>query len=163
MRQILLASVLALSAADPAGAQESFKDEVLAAHNAERAATGVPPLRWDPVLAEHADTWARNLAMTGQFEHQRPSREGENLWRGTPGAFRPSQMVQSWIDEKKDFQYGVFPKVSRTGEWHDVGHYTQLVWRNTTSVGCAWAPSMLWEYLVCRYAPPGNFNGRKPY
>jgi hypothetical protein len=51
------------------------------------------------------------------------------------------------------------------------GHYTQLVWRGTTSVGCAiqkctsGSPfsSGTWYFAVCDYSPPGNFVGERPY
>ena len=60
MRQILLAVALVLVV--PARAQDDFRSEVLAAHNAERAKAGLPPLVWDPVLAGQAGGWARRLA-----------------------------------------------------------------------------------------------------
>jgi hypothetical protein len=58
------------------------------------------------------------------------------------------------------FQRGVFPAVSRTGNWEDVGHYTQIVWPTTTRVGCAIASTSRTDYLVCRYSPAGNIDGR---
>ena len=53
----------------------------------------------------------------------------------------------------------MFPDNSRTGEWRDVAHYTQIVWPATTQVGCALASSATTDYLVCRYAPAGNKDG----
>ena len=55
-------------------------------------------------------------------------------------------MVGSWIDEKRAFRPGVFPNVSRTGNWDDVAHYTQLIWKGTTRVGCAIQPAGRWDY-----------------
>ena len=43
------------------------------------------------------------------------------------------------------------------------GHYTQIVWRSTVEVGCAVARSGLHEVWVCRYSPPGNVVGQRPY
>jgi hypothetical protein len=82
---------------------------------------------------------------------------------GTRGAFAPGTMVRHWADEKKDFVYGTFPENSRTGDLEDVGHYTQIVWRDTRSVGCAIASNAEDDYLVCRYAASGNVMGEKPY
>lgn len=79
---------------------------------------------------------------------------------GTTQRFSYSQMVDSWGNEKKDFVRGNFPNVSSTGNWTDVGHYTQVVWRNTTEVGCAIASDGRNDYLVCQYNPPGNFTGQ---
>jgi hypothetical protein len=49
--------------------------------------------------------------------------------------------------------------VSRTGNWSDVGHYTQIVWPASQRVGCATASNRANDYLVCRYLPAGNIVG----
>ena len=51
---------------------------------------------------------------------------------------------------------------SATGD-NVTGHYTQMVWKGTTEVGCATASGTELTYLVCRYSPPGNIVGQKPY
>ena len=63
--------------------------------------------------------------------------------------------------EGRDFVNGVTPAFSRTGKWQDVSHYTQMIWRNTTRVGCAIASNRRDDYLVCRYSPPGNVVGQR--
>jgi hypothetical protein len=137
---------------------------LLAAHNRERARLGIAPLRWDPALAAAAASYGPALARLGRLEHSpRAGREGqrENLWMGSRGAFSPEQMVGIWIAEKAYYRAGMpFPYVSRTGKWTDVAHYTQVVWKGTTRVGCAIYPSRRWDYLICRYSPPGNIDGR---
>ena len=51
------------------------------------------------------------------------------------------------------------------GQWEDVGHYTQVIWRDTTQVGCALVTvaSGEDEILVCRYLDGGNVTGQKTY
>jgi Cysteine-rich secretory protein family len=63
-----------------------------------------------------------------------------------------------WVDEKKNYH-------GEPGDFNGVGHYTQMVWRNTTSVGCGTGSGSKLPYsiLVCRYYPPGNIFGQKPY
>ena len=157
------AAATAVSAASSTrGATDSAR--LLAMHNQERSRLNVPPLMWDPQLAAAAASYGPTLARLGRLQHSpRSSRPGqrENWWMGTRGAFSPEQMVGSWIDERRAFRAGVFPAVSRTGNWQDVSHYTQLIWRGTTRVGCAIQPAGRWEYLVCRYSPPGNIDGRR--
>ena len=80
---------------------------------------------------------------------------------GTRGAYAPAQMVANWASEKMSFNRGIFPTVSRTGTWADVGHYSQMIWPTTTQVGCAVASSRNYDFLVCRYAPAGNIDGRR--
>jgi Cysteine-rich secretory protein family len=81
-------------------------------------------------------------------------------------------MIGFWVDEKAKYYGEVL-----TGEnFGPFGHYTQMVWRNTKEVGCAAAsgrghpyfagaskPADFMSILVCRYRPPGNDLGQKPY
>jgi uncharacterized protein YkwD len=144
----------------------SFDERILVAHNQERLELGLEPLNWDPALAQSAQRWADYLASSGQFAHapENPrDPEGENLWAGTKNYFQPEAMVGAWIREKQFFRPGVFPNNSTTGRVADVGHYTQLVWRATTEVGCAEATSEREDILVCRYAEAGNYRGERPF
>ena len=80
---------------------------------------------------------------------------------GTRGGFTLEQMVGNWASEKRWFRPGVFPDVSTTGNWSQVGHYSQIVWPATTRVGCGLARGRGRDVLVCRYAPAGNVDGRR--
>lgn len=161
---------LAVAATLLTGAQPrlgNLESRLLASHNRERALAGVPPLRWNAELARGAQDWADHLSSTGRFEHSpnipgRPP-EGENIWGGTPGVFRPEAMVDLWISEKEDFVPGVFPANSRTGRAEDVSHYTQLIWGRSGEIGCGLGQRGGEEILVCRYSAPGNVKGRDPF
>lgn len=145
-------------------AQEDPSAIWLSAHNRERAAFGSPPLQWDPALASHARAYANKLARIGRLQHSpgttRPG-QGENLWMGSRGAYPPEAMIATWASERRNFRRGIFPAVSRTGNWRDAGHYTQVVWPGTTRLGCGLASSARWDFLVCRYSPPGNRDGAR--
>lgn len=140
-----------------------FPARVLAAHNLERARVGAPPVLWDPVLAEGAAHYAAQMAATGNFNHSdrraRPG-TGENLWMGTRGDYPVEAMVGAWAGEKRNFIPGIFPNNSSTGDWLGVSHYTQMIWPTTTRIGCALATNRSADYLVCRYSPKGNVDGR---
>ena len=136
---------------------------LLRVHNSARAAAGVATLAWDPQLEADAAAYARYLANRNVFMHSsRESRgaTGENLWMGTHGAFSVESMFGGWLSEGTKFRPGVFPAVSRSGNWHDVGHYTQIVWPQTSRVGCAIASNRSFDFLVCRYWPSGNVHGQ---
>lgn len=141
-----------------------LENAMLKSHNEERIAVGVNPISWDATLARSAETYAKKMALSGKFQHDNQtsskSPEGENLWMGTVGAYNFTEMAQSWADEKHYFKNGVFPAVSRSGEWSDVGHYTQMMWPETRYVGCAKASNVDYDFLVCRYFPAGNVMGR---
>lgn len=141
-------------------------EQLLRAHNAERIRLGLPPLTWSPALAREAGKYARVLAARGQLRHSHPSArrdQGENLWLGTAGAWDSGAMVEMFLDERRHFRPAAFPDVSKTGKWSDVGHYTQIVWRDTKEVGCAIATGRGNDVLVCRYYPAGNVMGQAPY
>jgi len=146
---------------DPAMLRQVMLDR----QNAARRAVGVAPLAWNDALAADARAYAEQMARTGRFAHaaqpQGLGREGENLWTGTREAYRYREMVDAWIAEKRFFKNGVTPDFSTTGDYEDVAHYTQIIWRNSTAVGCALASNRTDDYLVCRYSPPGNVVGQK--
>jgi hypothetical protein len=153
----------AATAATSSAFAAQFPGRVLAAHNVTRAQAGAQPLAWDADLANGAAAYARQMAITRVFAHSnRKARQGvgENLWMGTRGAFSVETMVGNWASEKRLFSPGLFPAVSRSGNWADVGHYTQMIWPTTTRVGCALATNASTDYLVCRYSPAGNIDGR---
>ena len=167
------AAVLSLSTLMGAQSHEgAVEQRLLAAHNRERAALDVPALRWSADLARGAAQWSQHLASANRMQHadggaggsgQGESGQGENIWMGTAGRFAPESMVGAWLEEKAHFTRGTFPRVSRTGSWADVGHYTQMVWRDTSAVGCAVARGRQADVLVCRYAKPGNVVGHVPF
>jgi len=165
----LLAAVAALSLTTPAAAQPLLEgasgqlaDRLLVAHNRERALVGAPPLQWDADLAAHAASYGPVLASLRRLIHSpREGRPGEreNLAMAYHGTVSPEQLIAMWSDEKTLLQPGLFPAVSRTGKWEDVAHYTQMVWPTTSRVGCAIFAAD-WDYLICRYSPPGNIDGK---
>ena len=142
--------------------QNIKSNEILVAHNKYRQEVGVPPLKWSNSLANSAQQWAKQLASTNRFEHSSTDK-GENLWAGTKGRFSPTQMVNSWGSEKQYFiSNRPFPNTCRGG-WQKCGHYTQIIWKNTTEVGCGLARGAKMDYFVCQYNPSGNYQGEKPY
>ena len=136
---------------------------MVSAHNQARRQYGAGPLAWDEGLAGDAAVYARQLARSGRFEHDpqvgRRPRQGENLWVGTRSAYSYAEMIGLLVDERRYFRPGRFPAVSRTGDWSQVAHYTQIVWPATQRVGCATASNRSSDYLVCRYLPAGNVVG----
>ncbi len=140
---------------------------MLVAHATARALVGVPPLLWSEELAAAAQAHADYLAHTGRFEHVGPTRArpgvGENLWAGSHDGYTYSEMIDAWLSEARDYIHAPTPRFSRTGAWADVGHYSQMIWRGTTHVGCAVSAGVQEDVLVCRYAPAGNVMGQTAF
>lgn len=147
-------------------AADALQRAMLNSHNAARKDVGVPALFWDHNLANDARKYAIYLAKNNIFEHDPQKgvavRQGENLWMGTRGAFSYAVMADGWISEKRFYKKGIFPNNSNSGKWTDVGHYTQIIWRSTTHVGCAVASNRQNDFLVCRYSPAGNYFDQDP-
>lgn len=141
-------------------------EQALRLHNNERAALGLPPLVWNERLAKSAEVWATNLSRGGALQHEYQggqSGQGENLWMGSSGHYSVDEMIGDWSAEKARFRRGRAPVIRNRDDWEAVGHYSQMVWRETRAVGCAIAHSPDWDVLVCRYDPPGNVWGQNPF
>ncbi len=142
---------------------------ITAAHNAVRAAHGVAPLEWDPLLAGIARAWADacidNEAPFGLIDHnpnrsdEYPTYVGENIYGQSGAAPTAQQAVDDWASEEASYDYA-------SNTCSDIcGHYTQVVWAETTHVGCAfgYCPNLAYPYVVvCDYGPGGN-DGGPPY
>ncbi len=144
-----------------------LRQAMLEGHRAARVEVGLRPLVWDEGLAASALAYAQEMARTGRFQHaeqpQGPMHQGENLWTGTRGAYRYDEMMGHWLGERRNFVNLPVPESSRTGQFGDVGHYTQIVWARSTAVGCAMASNARDDFLVCRYSPTGNVFGERAF
>jgi hypothetical protein len=149
------------TASDPTSPEQA---RMLFAHNKCRAEMGEPPLYWSGALAKSAQNWAEYLATTARrLQHSETAGVGENLAMWTTGSKSPSELIALWTQEKFDFTPGVFPAISRTGEWHSVDHYTQIIWKDTAQMGCGLATGGGNDFLVCQYSPQGNIIGERVY
>ena len=160
---LILASLLAGVSAMPAAELDARAEldsratsaeitQWLKAHNDERAQHGAVALTWDDTLAAAAQKWANNCV----FQHSGGSLGpyGENLAAGT-GDFTIAQALNAWATE---------PYVEG-----QPSHFTQMVWKATTQVGCAVQTctgifgSTPAKFYVCEYSPQGNVIGEFEY
>jgi pathogenesis-related protein 1 len=133
--------------------------QMLEAHNQLRARVRIPSLRWSPQLATYAQQWAEKLLAEDRFEHRPNSPYGENLAFASGQQLSPDRVVGMWGSEASNYNYAT----NRCAPGKVCGHYTQIVWKNTTEVGCGMARGNGREIWVCNYNPPGNVVGQKPY
>ncbi|HEY1962043.1 MAG TPA: CAP domain-containing protein [Rhizomicrobium sp.] len=136
---------------------------ILAAHNRLRAELSIAPLRWSDRLAQGAAQWAKTVASRNQLQHSGEANVGENIAVGWGTQTSLPQMLSIWANEKTMFQRGMFPQVSRDGSEASVLHYSQMIWRGTTEIGCGTAANGRMNFLVCWYSPQGNYIGQSPY
>ena len=139
-------------------ATPDFAREMLAAHNAVRQKAGVPPLRWSATLAARAEEWAKRLAASGASRMQ--GIPGQNVGYTSPGRVTAAGIVGAWAAESENYDHEKNACIDRQRSCH---HYTQVVWRATTYLGCAVARDRERDIWVCDYDPPGNNVAERPY
>ena len=136
---------------------EEFAKEALNAHNIYREKHHVPPVTLNSEICLLAQKHANIMALNEDFLHSHNTYKGEelaeNLFMCTGYKISGQNMVETWYNEGKDYDYnGDFQKGS--------GHFTQIVWKETKEVGFAYAQSKNGTfYAVGHYYPPGNFLG----
>jgi len=158
---LTIITIACVGAAAPAAAfSDQQKSELLTAQNKYRIALSEQPLAWSDSLAAGAQDWAQHLAAdVHSLRHSGLPGVGENLAMWSAGRASLTKLVDLWGAEEHYFIDSAFPSVSTTGNWRTVAHYTQMVWRNTTEVGCGLATGGGYDFLVCRYSPQGNYMG----
>lgn len=163
---LALAAPCALARAPmPDTTDAEFQNECLSAMNAYRAKHHAPDLVLDSAAVDYAKSRAQLISQSEGLSagHAGLKGYGENLfWGGSSSANKASckSAVDSWYNEVKQYNY------NNPGFSSATGHFTQLVWKATTGVGCARASgkgSQWYEtYVVCNYKPAGNVMGQFP-
>ncbi|KAM0159150.1 hypothetical protein ACHAQE_005233 [Botrytis cinerea] len=134
---------------------EQFKVQILNAQNWYRAAHGALPLVWNDTLADSSSNWVAGC-----------------VWdlESTPG------IGKSFVSVVPTSVFGIvnhlglerqFYNWSEPGPTNSTKQFTQMVWKSTTSIGCAWnncpprsspdpATPGVSLFLLCQYYPKGN-------
>ncbi|KAL4555898.1 hypothetical protein LXL04_038530 [Taraxacum kok-saghyz] len=153
-----LACLLTLACFHTLNAQNSQQD-YLDAHNAARAQVGVENITWNATVAAYAENYANQRIEDCNLIHS-DGPYGENLAAGS-GDFTGTAAVNLWVAEKTHYDHDTNSCAS--GEV--CGHYTQVVWRNSSQLGCARVQCTnngFW-FIICSYYPRGNIIGQSPF
>ncbi|KAI8141622.1 CAP domain-containing protein [Fennellomyces sp. T-0311] len=138
---LVLGLIQVASAISSATAQSALK-----VHNEYRAKHGVPALKWSTKLEKYAQSWSNQC----NFKHT-GGPYGENLawgYSNFPAA------IAAWYNEEKQYNY------NKPGFSSATGHFTAMVWKSTTEVGCGIKTcSNGAKMYTCSYAPAGNIVG----
>jgi len=168
---------------------QAVKDAIVDKHNELRArvangkeklgvdgrqpkAANMRQLVWNDELAEIAQRWINQCAGA----HDKNRRTDEFSWVGQNWAMSSNgnkdqqqslatSFVQMWYDEVKDMSKKALtdPTGKNNGKTGVIGHYTQVVWAETTDVGCGYIASSKGSYMACNYGPGGNVAGKRVY
>ncbi|KAI8622961.1 PR-1-like protein [Xylariaceae sp. FL1651] len=130
---------------------DTFTSAILNSTNVYRETHNASAVVWNKTLESFAaDYLDDKVGSDCKFAHS-GGPYGENLALGCSNA---TSCVEAWGSEEKKYNYG------DPGFSEDTGHFTQLVWKNTTDVGCGrrLCGEKGW-YLACEYWPRGNVIG----
>lgn len=144
---------------NPDGISDEWKQATLDGHNALRAVHGSAPLQWSDECYIEAKKAANAAQAKGSLFHSHlegPSgRHGQNAYWSSAAGARAQQCCQGWYDEIDDPGYD-FEKP--TGFSMGTGHFTAVVWTDTTHVGMA--VSECGCFTFANYLPAGNMMGQ---
>ena len=135
-------------------------------HNRLRSLHGAPPLILNNELNQMAQNYAQVLAQKDVLEHSKNRSlsgkpgawVGENLYYYSAYPvceYKCGSMSRSWYDEIKDYDF----QNGKSKNGGVVGHFTQVLWKDSTQLGIGVAKSSKNSvYVVGNYHPGGNFN-----
>ncbi|KAK6534306.1 hypothetical protein TWF281_005634 [Arthrobotrys megalospora] len=126
-------------------APTSDDQKCLDAHNKFRAAHGAPALSWNQEMADFARDKTQDCTM-----HHSGGPYGENLAFGYSDV---TAAITAWYDEKNQYN------AANPGFQMATGHFTQLIWKATSEIGCYNRQCGGSQYLMCEYKTPGNVVG----
>jgi pathogenesis-related protein 1 len=137
-------------------------------HNKLRAQenASLPNLTWDSTVASYALSKVTYLANSNNCTMSHTAGPtnpgyGENLAWASFSSYTATAATNAWYDEKANYTYST----NTCASGKVCGHYTQVVWKNSTTIGCAGVVCANGGGIIygCNYNPPGNYSGQKPY
>lgn len=153
--------------------QATLRNIALSKHNTYRTTHHSDAMTISDSLNSTAESWAKQIATTGVLAHSSSSQRngaGENLYVSytTAASIATDTLangaVNSWYGEVAQYNY------ANPGFAASTGHFTQVVWKSSTQLGCGAAQGTKTLngrqyqafYVVCHYAPAGNVTGQFP-
>ncbi|KAJ5204400.1 uncharacterized protein N7498_005279 [Penicillium cinerascens] len=156
------------SAAPSSAPANSYQHAVLYNHNIHRSNHSAPSVDWDSSL----ESSARTLASRCVYHHDTSidgGGYGQNIGYGVEaneiGVMITNLMYNGEIGYFPTPYGASQPSMSDFEKW---GHFSQIVWKGTTHVGCATVmcndlgnvdSSSSLPFTVCNYSPAGNYEG----
>jgi glioma pathogenesis-related protein 2 len=153
-----------LASGEPTIDLTTLRRNILTEHNTYRSTHHSPALTTSDSLDKSAQKWANYLATKKTFEHSNNPQIGENIYvsYGQESSLKAKTLAENavkfWYREVANYNY------TKPGFSDNTGHFTQVVWKKTTQVGCGAARGTVVSqgrqvnafYVVCQYSPAGN-------
>ncbi|CAM0870698.1 unnamed protein product [Alopecurus aequalis] len=158
---LVLAIAMAAAVGTPPCAAQNAPSDFVSLHNTPRTDVGVGSVTWDVTVAAYAQNYANSRKTNCTLVHS-GGPYGENLFWSSSSIASASDAVAAWVSEKQYYDH----TTNTCSAGHVCGHYTQVVWRSSTAIGCArvnCVDSHGGVFIICNYNPPGNYVGQSPY
>ena len=140
---------------------EKIRNDILNNHNYHRKQHQVGSLSRSSDLESIAQKYAEKLASDGALSHSNALYNGEWMGENLCAQYysvNGTEASEMWYNEVKDYNY------NKPGFSSDTGHFTQVVWKDTTQIGCGAACNEKnFCPIVCNYFPGGNNGGTNEY
>ncbi|RAO70413.1 uncharacterized protein BHQ10_006425 [Talaromyces amestolkiae] len=161
--------VSSTSTSVPTATGSAYQTLILDSHNIHRSNHSAPALTWNETLAESALA----LANTCDYHHDTSlgpaANYGQNIAYGIDSDKVDQIITNMMYNDEMMYYQGLYgeasPDMTNFEHW---GHFSQIVWLDTTTVGCATVTcsnlaesgsSLALPFTVCNYYPAGNYGG----
>ncbi|MED6198448.1 hypothetical protein PIB30_066322 [Stylosanthes scabra] len=132
--------------------------DYLIGHDKARDSVGIQRLEWNGKLEGVAKRFV-NQHIEDCLEGQVSLKYGQNIARNPVNEISAQDAVASWVAQKQYYDYRTNSCIG--GECR---RYTQVVWKNSTDIGCHKVRCRNGGTLVtCIYDPRGNILNQRPY
>ncbi|CAD0044789.1 unnamed protein product [Aureobasidium pullulans] len=162
----LKTSSTAKSSSAAAAKATTYQQRVLVSHNVHRANHSASNLVWDNALA----STAAKIASTCVYAHNTTTDGGgygQNIAAGLAADNITAVITELFYNGEVSYFNGLYGQAQPDmSNFHNWGHFSQIVWKGTSKVGCAtqYCPKGLANvgpytppyFTVCNYGPPGK-------
>ena len=155
----------------PDQTDDAFQQAMLQSVNSFRARHGLAPVTIDPNLVTAAKNRVQVVStydMLSENHQGAIAGLGENLFWGSSSGAPPNQATDAtnaWYSEILDYNF----TTASANPGQTTGHFTQLVWAATTTIGAARAAGPVTvgstspdyeTYIAVEFSPAGNMAGQ---
>lgn len=153
------------SSSGGSGAISSYADPILRQHNLHRSNHTSPDIQWNSTLAATAQKIAQSCVYAHDVKTDNGG-YGQNIGAGAP----PNEIDKMITNSMYNGEMMLYPGYSgepNMADFHQWGHFSQIVWKDTVSVGCYTqhcegglqnvGSNVSPYFTVCNYYPSGKW------